>query len=75
MSEKVMITLEDGSKADVGRDEFELLLTAIQSENPRYITLATVDCFKSSEILMDKLFKDLKKAMKDFSIDIKHKEK
>lgn len=41
-----MITLEDGTKADVDKEAFERLKYYIKQENPRWITIATVKDIK-----------------------------
>ena len=53
--EKIMITLEDGTKADVDKKAFENMKQAIIDGKPKKIVQYSVQCLMSSDKMMDDL--------------------
>lgn len=66
MVEKRTMTLEDGTIVDCGVKEFDAMIKTVKEGTPREITLATVRVMMSSEKMMSKLIKGIKKFTKEY---------
>jgi RNase H-fold protein (predicted Holliday junction resolvase) len=63
--EKIMITLKDGTKADVDKEAFEELKNAMKEQNSKKIVLASAKCLMSSDKMMDDLVKNITKGIEN----------
>lgn len=64
---KRTVTLENGTVVDCGVQEFDDLITAMKNEDSKAIVGASVKVLLSSDALLDKLVKDMTKALNLFS--------
>jgi len=64
--EKIIITLEDGTKADVSKEAFEQLKSAMKEQNSQKIVLASAKCLMSSDKMMNDMIKNITKGIEKF---------
>lgn len=64
---KTIITLEDGTKADVDVDAYSRLKEGMKEGNSKKIVMATVECLMSSDVMMDDLTDKISRGMTQFS--------